>query len=194
MQEISIDKHLESKHLDILFNSYLVAEGVKRRNRIIESEPSIDDIKKAINNRKYVGIHYVDDGTGEVLDGFRLIEPLVVGDGFVTNEGTVIHEDRQYLRAFVIKDTSLESQFDNSDIKRKSVSKTKRLPYYRLFRVDRISSWFEFPKVFSNPRELYNPDDKRIGTIIASVKMEDFTKDEKKIKLTRALRNKMNKK
>lgn len=186
----SIYDLLENKELDALFRGYLITEA--GRNRITDSEPTTDEISRAIINRKFVGIYYEDE-TDEVLNGFRLIEPYVFGSGYNTSKGP-IHEDRKYLRAFVIRDTSKDEAFKNKNntIKRKSVSLSKHVPYWRLFRVDRISSWYEFPKKFSKFRELYNPDDKHINSIITSLNIDDFPRGEQQIKLTRDLRTKVN--
>ena len=187
---ISFEDLLFKKQLEIEFNAYVLNEKRRRRNHLTRSEPYLSEISKAIKNRQYVGIYYEDE-SNSVLSGFRLIEPLVYGSGYKMKDKT-LYPNRNYLRAFVIRDTAVESNFQDSWLQRKSVSKSKKIPYFRLFRVDRISSWIVFPKKFSHYRELYSPNDKTISNIKTNLELDDFPRGEKQIRLTRALRNKVN--
>jgi hypothetical protein len=139
--------------------------------------PTTKKIIDAITNRNFVGMYYSekDASTGIVKDGFRLIEPYVYGKN---KKG-----DREYIRAYVIMDTTKdESAKSTFKTKRKSVSLTKRKPYWRLFRVDRIKDWQTFPWKFSGYRELYTGGtDKHIANIIASSSHNDFKKGEIKV-------------
>lgn len=144
---------------------------VESRNRIIRPKPDGITIKNAITDRKYVGIYYEDE-SDEVLNGFRLIEPYAYGFGFVTNNGDLINTSTEYLRAYILKDgTGVKFP---KNINRRTVSLTNRAPYWRLFRVDRISDWFTFSYKFSRYRELYNPDDKTIGYVATSLPYTEF--------------------
>lgn len=163
----------------------------KARKSVIKyGNPKDDDIIKAIKERKYVGIYYEEKKDHDlVLKGFRLIEPICFGKGSRSKRKDkktgkygyfVNNTDRKYLRAFVIRDTALDidtkKQFRT---RRKSVSKTKKVPYFRLFRVDRIQSWFTFDFVFSKYRTLYNPKDECMVDIIASLNYDQFPRGEK---------------
>ena len=139
------------------------------KSRITHPEPTEAEIIRAIKNRKYVGIYYEGEN---VESGFRLIEPLVYGIGY-KYDGKKINDDR-YIRAFVIKATDKDKNFQKSKINRRSVSKSKRTPYWRMLRVDKIKDWFEFPKKFSILRDGYNTNDKHINNIIAFVPTEEL--------------------
>jgi len=167
----------KDKNIDELFESW-VNEVASRRAPL--SAPDDKAIIKAINNRFYVGIYYQeeDDESEEIVKkGFRLIEPYVYGKGYRT-KSNVIHPDRGYIRAFVIKDTSIDKEIDWTYSRRKSVSKSKRVPYWRLFRVDRMKQFTIFPKKVLAYRNLYNEKDKQMGKIIAYVPKGEFSKGE----------------
>lgn len=162
----------------------------KAKSPITFGQPIPAEIVKAIQGRKYVGIYYEEKKDHNlVLKGFRLIEPLAYGTGNVTKrknkktgkfEYTKSHPERQYLRAFVIRDTNADADTRKQfKTRRKSVSKTKKIPYFRLFRVDRIQSWFIFDFVFSKYRTLYNPNDECMIKVIASLDYSKFPRGEK---------------
>lgn len=165
----SKSNQLVSDELSEVFEQYMAINEGKT--------PTLKHIEKAIKNRKYVGIYYEEkgkDGKYIVEPGFRLIEPYVLGKGYILN-GNLVHEDRTYLRAFVIKDSYFDRNPRLKKIsRRKSKSKTKRVPYWRLFRLDRIQKWNEFNVVFSGYRKLYNPDDKQMGEILFKIEKKDF--------------------
>lgn len=191
----SIYDFVEEKKFDHIFESY-VAEAAGR-NPVIEDAPTEDEIIKAIKSRNYIGVYYeepTDESEEIVKKGFRLIEPYVFGTGYVMN-GSILYPDRQYMRVFVIRDTEYDPQTKDkfANARRKSVSKTKRVPYWRLMRVDRMGSWTKIPKVFSKYRELYTGGtDKHIANIITSLSHDDFPRGESKLRLPRKLRNKVN--
>jgi len=148
------------------------------RGRIINinPRPAPAEVSAAIRNRNLIGIYYqdmVDDESKEVMPGFRLIEPYCFGYGYVSKAG-VVHRDRAYLRAYVIMDTKKDDR--EYSIKRKSKSKSRRVPHWRLFRLDRIETWHNTRKRFHKPRDDYNPYDKGIHDIITSLKPSDFPK------------------
>jgi len=146
------------------------------REGALKTKPTDEQISKAITDRYYVGIYYKgsDDPSGEeVLKGFRLIEPYVLGQGYKMN-GRVYHNNRKYLRAFVIKDTLKDKEIKWTVSRRKSVSKTQKVPYWRMFRVDRIEQFMVFPKKITKFREKYNEKDKCMGRIITSIPKTAF--------------------
>jgi hypothetical protein len=139
-------------------------------NRVGASQ---SEIIKAIENRAYVGIYYKDDEDEDVLDGYRLIEPYCFGKGWRDrNTGKVTHPNELYLRAYVIMDTNRD-EFTKGKFpsRRKSVSKSKRVPYYRMFKAERIDSWMVMNRTFPGYRALYNPNDSNMGKIIAAVEI-----------------------
>jgi len=138
--------------------------------RTMYDPPTMSDLVKAVNDHLYVGFYYEEEEGDEVLPGFRLVEPYVVGKGYVApGSGQLIHPDRVYLRAFIIKSTQTDRNNRLSSINRKSVSKSNRRPYFRLFRLDRMKSFQVFRKrVPKKPRYRYNPDDKMIHEILAA--------------------------
>ncbi len=162
-----IDNGFVTKDVDDLYEAYVSeAESFKRK-------PTDSDIVKAVKNRNFVGIYYEEpDIEGIVKAGFRLIEPYAYGSN---KDGS-----RRYIRAFVIKSTDKDENAKKPfKTKRKSASKTKRLPYWRLFRVDRIQDWQTFPWKFSGYRELYkDTSDKHIANIFAIVPKTSFPKGE----------------
>lgn len=138
--------------------------------------PTTNNIVRAIQNRMYVGIYY-SDPTNDVLPGFRMIEPYAFGSGYRKKDGEVINNDKQYLRAYIILDTSKDpttkkrfgKDRDKRWLKRKSKTKSGKILGWRLFRVDRIKTWQNLERKFKGNRALYNPNDKTMGTVIASV-------------------------
>jgi hypothetical protein len=134
----------------------------------IFNKPTISVIQKAVDNRQYAGIYYEEPSNHrKVLPAFRVIEPYTLGKG-VKYGDKVYHEDRYYLSAYVIMDTDQDPTVkDKFKTKRTSKSLTNRKPYWRMFRVDRIQNWQTFEKIFSGYRELYNPHDTRMGSILA---------------------------
>lgn len=150
------------------------------RNPVIEGSPRKSEIKKAIWERNYVGVYYEEpdpDQDGRVLAGFRLIEPYVYGKGYKYGS-KVTHEKREYIRVFVVRDTKSDSQFKGKKnfTRRKSVSKSQRVPYWRLLRVDRIQTWQNMKRKILGYRDGYNPDDNAISNILASADISEFSK------------------
>ena len=188
--EPDADGNIELTHKDDLRRKPISKKAKPKSTVIKYGNPGDYEIARAVNERRYVGMYYEEKLDQEkVLKGFRLIEPICFGLGnrmkrknkktnkyeYITNNA-----DRKYLRAFVIRDTALDldtkKQFKT---RRKSVSKTKKIPYFRMFRVDRIQSWFAFDFVFSKYRTLYNPKDECMVKIIAALNYEDFPRGEK---------------
>ena len=141
-----------------------------------------------------MGIYYEDE-EANVLAGFRLIMPLVFGHGYSPEN---LHPERGYIRAYVIKDTSNSDFTGNKfsgNLKKKSVSLSKRIPYFRLFRVDRIGAWTDMNKTFSKYPELYNDaGDYHIFNILAQISKDEFPYGEVQLELPRKLRTAQNKK
>lgn len=157
-------------------------------NEFILSESfTINDVVKkltnAIEKQKYVGIYYAD-GTPE--EGFRLIEPHVLGQGFKRGD-KISNEDKYYLRGFTIMDTN-EDEYASEKFKDfkffgKTIKSGQKISQsvsqtgtgWRLFRVDKITRIKTFSKNFSKLRPDYNPDDKMMVTILSNVPIDVLT-------------------
>jgi hypothetical protein len=134
------------------------------------SAPSLNKIKSTIDNNWYAAIYY--DGP---KPGFRLIEPHVLGQGYISSKtGELLYANRYYVRAYVILDTQqdlytkLKFKQDRG-MRRKSVSLSGKKLGWRLMRVDRITKWQPIRKVIKKNRIYYNPKDKMLNKIIANV-------------------------
>lgn len=153
-----------------LFEQY-VAEA-NGRNPVIEPNPRLSDITRAIKQRKYVGFYYNEEGDDDneiVKPGFRLIEPYVFGYGY-SHGGEIHHATRGYLRGYLIMSSQKDRNSNLHKIKRKSISKSNRKPLWRMFRIDRIHTWQMFNWKVPKPRNGYNPNDRMIADIIVSAK------------------------
>lgn len=132
-------------------------------------KPYISDMREAIERRQRGWIYYIKKGdeNHEIQEGYRLIEPYVLGTGLKPKPSRYQPQQMQnnnvYLRAFVIRELGSKGGIP-------SVSLTKDEPYWRMFRLDKISSWKTIPSFFYRPRDGYNPNDKDIVSIIASAK------------------------
>lgn len=133
-------------------------------------EPTTDKLIKCIENRRYAGIYYEEeDNQSEVLSGFRLIEPLCFGRGYKAPvDGKVSHTQEYYLRAYVIMESRKSNDKNIRKLNRKSVSKSNRVPYYRLFLFDRIKMFEQIRFKIPSPRDEYNPNDSMIAEILAA--------------------------
>lgn len=134
--------------------------------------PSHDKIIKTIENHWYAGIYYTG-AQEDSLEGFRLIEPYVYGSGFVSPKtGLVSHEDKYYLRCYVILDTKKDpdvmKQFGKKGSARKSASKSQGKLGWRLMRVDAIKTFHPIRKKITHTRPYYNANDKMIDSIDVS--------------------------
>jgi hypothetical protein len=158
-------------HIKEFSRSTRIPENFVNISEVVMAPPSLDKIRKAIIERTYVGIYY---DAPDALPGFRLLEIYCLGRGYMNADGPS-HKDRHYIRAFVIRDTSKDPELTKIT-RRRSVSKSKRVPYWRLFRVDGIKSWMPLNKKFSSYREKYNPDDSKIWEIDTSLDYDQFPK------------------
>lgn len=135
--------------------------------------PSNEKIIRCIEKRRYAGIYYEEESNLEVLSGFRLIEPLCFGRGYRSPvDGRVTHSQEFYLRAFVIRESKKAENKNIRKLNRRSVSKTQRVPYFRLFKLGRITMWEELRFKIPNQRELYNPNDEMIAEILQAANFD----------------------
>lgn len=131
--------------------------------QLINEGGSRDTIVDAINGHKYLYIYYSGDNT--VMKGYRIIMPFVIG---TFDSGEVV------LRAW-------ETEGNSDTFYRKGVDKRRRLdheyfvdngkeiPGWRLFKVDKITKIYPTGKKFNKIPPKYNPNDKQMSTIIASI-------------------------
>lgn len=161
-----LEDFIEDSALESIYEGFI--SSIVGRNPTIEPKPRQTDIIRAINKKKYVGFYYDDvSEDGDVKPGFRLVEPYVFGHGF-KNGSEISHPTRGYLRGFVVKSSKVDRNENLGVINRKSISKSERRPYWRLFRFDRIQTFQMLSLTIPAARYRYNPDDKMIGNIVAS--------------------------
>lgn len=134
-------------------------------------EPSIERIQKCIKDRKFAGIYYEEEGNGKVLSGYRLIAPVCFGRGYKHPvDEHISHHLEYYLRAYVIMESKKAENKNLRKLNRRSVSKSNRIPYYRLFKLDRIEIWDTLRfTITKEPAPGYNPQDKMIAEIMTSI-------------------------
>jgi len=111
-------------------------------------------LQYAIKYNIKVDFFYEDDENGAVvLKGYRSVSPVALG--------THITSGNLVFRAYVIE----------------GVSKSKRIPKWRLFRVDRVKS-IHILYLRQNARfnSLYRPNDKHIGDIIQEAEISQERK------------------
>jgi hypothetical protein len=120
-------------------------------------EASTDDITSSIRNKNLVTIYYDGDDDGKYNGkGLRVIEPFCYG---TSKKGNAV------IRAWEREGASYTGSKGEQP-----------LPGWRLFRVDRIGNYSVNPlETFTEPKPLYNPDDKGMKglKICAKFELED---------------------
>jgi hypothetical protein len=124
-------------------------------------------IVDAINKHKIVHIYYAGDDT--VLKGYRTIKPYVLGH--TANKDAIKRgEDYMLLRAW--------ETAGNSDSKKMYYDQKGKGQYgWRLFRVDKITSFLPTGELFSTEKskfpdpDAYNPNDSQMRGIVAAVEI-----------------------
>jgi len=112
---------------------------------------SIDSIVDAIKNRRKVVIYYDGDEPGG--KGLREIEPVCLG---ISKKGNYV------LRAW-----------DEQGASHRGFLGKRPLPSWRLFRIDRITSFNPTQEIFNTPRPNYNPrGDKSMTRVLINVNFE----------------------
>lgn len=126
-------------------------------------------IVDAINKHKIVHIYYAGDDT--ILKGYRTIKPYVLGHT-VNKDAIEKGVDYMLLRAW--------ETAGNSDSKKRYPNEKNKYQYgWRLFRVDKITSFLPTGEHFSTEEskfpdpDHYNPNDSQMKNIIAAVKIVD---------------------
>lgn len=133
--------------------------------------PTLNDIITAIDNKQRVWIDYQPDGKEERHDikgGYRLIEPYVIGQGLrpvPRRFKPKAPNDKYYLRAFVAYTVVIGGRRKQT-ININNVSLSEEEPHWRMFRLDKIKSWYPIDSLYIQPRDLYNPADKDVVKII----------------------------
>jgi hypothetical protein len=120
---------------------------IKRLPRIKNIMNLNDTINYCINNKFKMDILYEEnEDAGVVLNGYRSITPVAFG----------IHRSTEnlILRAYL----------------NEGVSKSQAVPYWRLFRLDRIHQFnINFSKTNIANKESYHEDDKHMSTIFSQL-------------------------
>jgi hypothetical protein len=122
-------------------------------------------IVDAINKHKIVHIYYAGDDT--ILKGYRTIKPYVLGSSKSKEAET---KPYMLLRAW--------ETAGNSDSKKMYYDQKGKGQYgWRLFRVDKITSFLPTGELFSTEKskfpdpDAYNPNDSQMGSIVAAVEI-----------------------
>lgn len=143
----------------------LIKDNIKNLRQLNEWV-SRNDIVDAIENGDIIYIYYAGDKT--VNRGFRTIEPFTLG----------IHKStsNMVLRAY--------QQAGASDTKKTATRDADKIPNWRLFRLDGITSAMKTFKTFDRSQERldrlkYNPDDKEMSKIIATINISDISDDKR---------------
>ena len=124
---------------------------VNNLSELITEIAAISDMTDSIKKRNVVSIYY--DGKDNGGKGYRVIEPVCLGFS---------KRDNMVLRAWEREGSSYSAKNDGNF-----------LPGWRLFRVDRIGSYSVNPlENFTEPRPLYNPDDKGMVGLKICAKFE----------------------
>jgi predicted DNA-binding transcriptional regulator YafY len=120
---------------------------------LILETASVDTIIDAIKNRRKVVIYYDGDEPGG--RGLREIEPVCLG---MSKKGNYV------LRAWDIEGASHRGFLGK-----------RPLPSWRLFRVDRITSFMPTNDLFNTPRPNYNPrGDRSMTRVIINTKFDEI--------------------
>jgi hypothetical protein len=123
--------------------------GLDRIKRVEKIKPILslkDSLIYCIKKGFKIDFMYEDGESEKVLKGFRNVAPAAVGKHISTGNEVV----RAYLNA--------------------GVSKSKRSPYWRLFRLDRITSYnINYSKNRVGSNKMYRKNDKHISEIFKQV-------------------------
>lgn len=122
-------------------------------------------IVDAINKHKIVHIYYAGDNT--IMKGYRTIKPYVLG---TSKSKEAQQSPYMLLRAW--------ETAGNSDSKKMYYTQKGKGEYgWRLFRVDKITSFLPTGEIFSTEEskfpdpDSYNPNDSQMGSIVAAVEI-----------------------
>jgi hypothetical protein len=146
----------------------LLFDGIGHFRQLLKEGVGDATIVDAINDAKYLYIYYAGDKT--TLKGYRTIRPFVLGTSTAGNKVLRAWQENgssdSYAGLTGRKREDHEYHFDN---------KGKMKPGWRLFNVKYITSALPTGKKFSTEESklppLYNPNDKQIPSIIASIKV-----------------------
>ena len=128
---------------------------IKRVFRLPEEDPNLTrmtailTLQYAIRYDLKVDMFYEDDHAGgKVLRGYRNVSPVALGEHITS--GNIVF--RGYLN--------------------EGVSKSERIPKWRLWRVDRVKSIVLVTRNKAKFNKLYRPNDKHIGSFIEQSSFE----------------------
>lgn len=142
-------------------------ENLTHFRQLLKEGVSENVVVDAIQKHKIVYIYYAGDNT--IMKGYRTIKPMVLGYT-KSNEAKKRGENYMLLRAWEVA--------GNSDSQKKYPDEKGRMQYgWRLFRVDKITSFLPTGKIFSTEEgkfpdiESYNPNDSQMQNIVAAVEL-----------------------
>lgn len=142
-------------------------ENLTHFRQLLNESVGESSIVDAINKHKYVHIYYAGDDT--IMKGYRTIMPMVLGH----SKSKKAQREGGYL---LLRAWQEAGSTDSRKVYYNQKGKAK--PGWRLFRVDRITSFLPTGQVFSTAKdkfpdvESYNPKDSQMRGIIAAVQID----------------------
>lgn len=149
----------------MLSEAKIFFESITHFRQLLNEAVGEGAIVDAINKHKIVYIYYAGDDT--IMKGYRTIKPMVLGHT-VNEDALKRGEDYLLLRAWQeAGSTDSNKKYPDADGRYKSG--------WRLFRVDKITSFLPTGKMFSTDEGKipykYKPNDSQMRNIIAAVQV-----------------------
>jgi hypothetical protein len=152
----------------MLSEAKIFLESLTHFRQLLNEGVGEGSIVDAINKHKIVYIYYAGDDT--IMKGYRTIKPMVLGQT-INKDAVKRGENYMLLRAW--------QDAGNTDSRKIYYDQKGRgKSGWRLFRVDKITSFLPTGRVFSTDRkkfpdiESYNPDDSQMTNIRAAVQID----------------------
>lgn len=152
----------------MLSEAKIFLESLTHFRQLLNEGVGESTIVDAINKHKIVYIYYAGDDT--IMKGYRTIKPMVLGQT-VSKEAAKKGESYMLLRAW--------QEAGNTDSRKIYYDQKGRgKSGWRLFRVDKITSFLPTGRIFSTDKnkfpdiESYNPDDSQMTGIRAAVQID----------------------
>lgn len=160
----------------MLTETKIFLENLTHFRQLLNEGVGEGTVADAINKHKIVYIYYAGDDT--IMKGYRTIKPMVLGH--TKSKKSETEGDYLLLRAWEVA--------GSSDSQKRYTDEKGRMQYgWRLFRVDKITSFLPTGKIFRTDvfsDEMindYNPNDSQMQNIIAAVQI---TNDAPKTKVS----------
>jgi hypothetical protein len=152
----------------MLSEAKIFFEGITHFRQLLNEAVGESAIVDAINKHKIVYIYYAGDET--IMKGYRTIKPMVLGQS--KSKKAADEGGYMLLRAW-------QEAGSTDSNKKYADAKGRYKSGWRLFRVDKITSFLPTGKLFSTDEgkmpEGYNPDDSQMTGIRAAVQVNTGT-------------------